>query len=129
MVCDFTFYTIQVFDRMLRIKGNTVLLDYLKNNMLSKVPDHPALVLLPPNPQDSLTASAQATVSRVDHDQTSAFTSNETTHPRPGPKNLKQKTQLESGNEQDSYEVEEICGHCQDNQTRNHILKFALKAA
>ena len=77
--------------------------------MLSRVPDHPALVLLPQETQGSLTPLAQASVSRVDCDQTLASTSNEAT--------------------QHDSEVEEICDHRQDNQARNQILKSVLKSA
>ena len=104
---------------MLRIKGNTVLLDYLRNDMLSRVPDHPVLELLPPETEGSLTPLAQASVCGVDCDQTLASTSNKATPQprRPALKNSKRKTQ--SSDQPHSYEVEEICGHRQDNQARN----------
>jgi hypothetical protein len=84
-----------VSDDKLRIKGNTILLDYLRSDMLSMVPNHPALGLLVPNQQGFLTAeedSTQASHSRVE----------------------KRKTR--SSDEPDSYEVEEILGHRCDNQ-------------
>lgn len=113
--------------------------------MLSRVPDHPALVLLSQNPEGSQMAEenlTQAMRSRADNNQivnsscsTSTITasalnegaaqSNEgstSQHINPSPnkaafKNSKRKT---LGSDQPtSYEVEEICGHRQDDQVRN----------
>jgi hypothetical protein len=63
--------------------------------MLSSVPNHPALGLLVPNLQGSLTAEEDLTQAR---------------HSRA------EKRKTQSSDEPDSYEVEEILGHRQDNQ-------------
>jgi hypothetical protein len=79
---------------MLRIKGNATLLDYLRSDMLSRVPNHPAVELLLRSQQASVTTgedSAHAGRSRVEK--------------RTG-----------RGEEDDSHEVEEILGHRHDNQ-------------
>ena len=87
---------------MLRIKGNATLLDYLRSDMLSRVPNHPAVELLLRSQQASVTTgedSAYAGRSRVE----------------------KRKTRR--GEEDDSHEVEKILGHRHDNQV------FKLKLA
>jgi hypothetical protein len=111
---------------MFRIKGNAVLLDYLRSDMLSRVPDHPLLALLPSNPQGSLTPLAESLAGRVDRDQTSTSTSNEGAQPRPVLENSK-KRKTHTSDEPDSYEVEEICGHRQDNQARKSLYQKQLK--
>ena len=95
--------------------------------MLSRVPDHPLLALLSSDsqPEGSLTPLAEASAGRADCDQTLASTSNEGAQPRPALKNSKRKTQ--TSEEPHSYEVEEICGHRQDNQARNKVLKMYAK--
>lgn len=127
-----TICSIKVLNEKLRIKGNPILLEYLRSDMLSKVPDHPALELLSITPQDSATASTQATRSTaegnrpVNNDNSTstytAFTSNEATLSKKGrstTKNLKRKMGRDEQSEAVSYEVEEIIGHRQDNQARN----------
>jgi hypothetical protein len=126
------FSTIKVSDEKLRIKGNAILLQYLRSDMLSKIPNHPALALFSSTPQDSPIAPTQATLSRADGNQavnnnvdnlTStivASTSNEATQSKENScalKNLKRKTVRDE--QRDSYEVEEITGHRQDKQARN----------
>jgi hypothetical protein len=131
--------------------------------MLSRVPDHPALVLLSPNPQRSLTAeeeeSTQPTRSMADTDSllstVATSSSNNAAQLKEGRTPLKQsgkpkdtpalkkanakhnqrsihsqsksgaetqakaeKRKTRSSDEPDSYEVEEILGHRQDNQAR-----------
>jgi hypothetical protein len=129
-----TFCSIKVSDEKLSIKGNAILLEYLRSDMLSKVPDHPALALLSPTPQDSPTALTQATRSTAEGNQAvnnnnltstiAASTSNKATQLKEGSradKNLKRKTP--AGRDKQplavSYEVEEISGHRQDKQARN----------
>ena len=126
------FSTIKVSDEKLRIKGNAILLQYLRSDMLSKVPNHPALALFSSTPQDSPIAPTQATLSRADGNQavnnnvdnlTStivASTLNEATQSKKNSlalKNLKRKTVRDE--QQDSYEVEVITGHRQDKPARN----------
>jgi len=63
----------QVSDKKLRIKGNAILLDYLRSDILSSIPNHPALGLLVPNQQGSLAAeedSTQAMRSRAEKRKT-----------------------------------------------------------
>ena len=126
-----TICSIKVCNEKLRIKGNTILLEYLRSDMLSKVPDHPALQLLSVTTQDSPTASTQAIRSTADGNwpvndnptsTITASTSNEATLSKKGSsttKNLKQKMGRDKQPEAVSYEVEEINGHQQDNQARN----------
>ena len=115
-----TICSIKVHNEKLRIKGNAILLEYLRSDMLSNVPDHPALELLSITPQDSPTASTQAARSTADgnrpannNNPTSTSKGSSTT------KNLKRKTGSDEQPEAVSYEVEEIKGHRQDNQARN----------
>lgn len=128
----FTICSIKVCNEKLRIKGNAILLEYLRSDMLSKVPDHPALQLLSVTPQDSPTASTQAIRSTADGNQPvnndnptstiTASTSNEATPSKKGSsttKNLKRKMGRDKQREAVSYEVEKINGHRQDNQARN----------
>ena len=97
--------------------------------MLSKVPDHPALVLLSPTLQDSPTALTQATSSRGDGNRAvnnnnltstiAASTSNEATQSKEGSHAKKRKIGRDEQSLAVSYEVEEISGHRQDKQARN----------
>jgi hypothetical protein len=80
---------------MFRIKGNAILLNYLRNDMISRVPDHPALGLLVPNIEGSLTAEEDST---------------QATHSRA------KKRKTRSSDEPDSYKVEKILKHKQDSK-------------
>jgi hypothetical protein len=66
--------------------------------MLSSVPNHPVLGLLVPNLQSSLTAEEGGSTQAI------------RLHSRP------EKRKTRSSDEPDSYEVEKILGHRQDNQ-------------
>ena len=93
----------QVSDKKLRIKGNAILLDYLRSDILSSIPNHPALGLLVPNQQGSLAAeedSTQGMHSRVEKRKTQSS----------------DEPESQSGDEPESYEVEEILSHCRDTQ-------------
>jgi hypothetical protein len=93
--------------------------------MCSRVPDHPALEMLSQNPQGAEEGLTQVTQSRVDDEQTAnssshtstiaASASRGATQSEEGRKNPKRKTP----DEPESYEVEKILGHRQDNQARN----------
>ena len=110
--------------------------------MISRAPDHPALVLLSSNPQGSLTAEedlAQAThnveavIGTSLTSTTTASASNETTQstegsipriikPMPKPRNAmptQKNSKRKARDEPESYEVETIFDHRQDNQARN----------
>lgn len=138
----FIFSNTYASDMKLRIKGSKILLDYLRSDMISRAPDHPALVLLSSNPQGSLTAEedlAQAThnvEAVIDTSLTSTTTasaSNETTQstegripriikPMPKPRNAmptQKNSKRKTRDEPESYEVETIFDHRRDNQARN----------
>ena len=120
---------IKASDKKSRIKGNAILLEYLRSDMLSKVPDHPALALLSPTPHDSPTALIQTTHARTDSSQAannnnltsmiSASTSNEATQSKESRRKLKRKSGREEQPPAASYEVEEISSHRRDKQARN----------
>ena len=117
--------------------------------MLSRVPDHPALVLFSSNQQGSPTAEedlTEATRSRAENEQavnsaslTSTITTSASNEPaqsqegstpriiKPLPKSRNNTAGIKNSRSSkrkiqdgpDSYEVEEIFGHRQDNQARN----------
>ena len=102
----------QVSDKKLRIKGNAILLDYLRSDILSSIPNHPALGLLVPNQQGSLAA---------EEDSTQAMSSRraEKRKMRSSDEPVSQsgdEQESQSDDEPESYEVEEILSHCRDNQ-------------
>jgi hypothetical protein len=113
----------------LRIKGNAILLDYLRSDMLSRVPNHPALGLLVPNQQDSPTAEEDSTqvIHGREEDSTQAIHGGEEdstqVHGREEDSTQArvEKRKTRSSDEGDSYEVEEILGHRCDNQASIYL--------
>ena len=131
-------------DNKLSIKGNAILLEYLKNDMLSRVPNHPALGLLVQNEQRSSTAEQDSTQAILsgEEDLTWAIHSREEDPTQARAENQRQgssaaeedstqaiqsgeedstsarveKRKTPSSEEPDTYEVEEILGHRCDSQ-------------